>query len=306
MALVRPNIGSEVDDRGIPRNKRKQPLIIVPGKVKLVPYTRMTTFIDCLDSKESLSKWYRRMLLVSLQKLSGAELKSLVSDVIALDALGDKSGLDAIAARLHDRAGGNKKAADGDRLHKLSEYVDRGEPLPATVSELDVLDMAAYKLATRDLQVKRIEEFVVNDEFRVGGTPDRISWYSGLDPDGVPAGHLITDLKTGRTDLGGLKMAMQLAGYAHSKRYSPLDGTRADLPEDLNQRWGLIINLPAGTAACEVMWVDLTLGWDGFLLAKQVRAIRTRGAGAKAFRPFEPDNSSEPIIDDCDYDEDEL
>jgi hypothetical protein len=125
---------------------------------------------------------------------------------------------------------------------------------------------------------------VVLDELKIAGTPDRIGRFEGVDPDGQPAGHLITDLKTGRTDYGALKMSMQLAGYSRSKLYDKDDGSRTDFPADINLRWGIIINLPPGSGVCIVQWIDLSIGWEALLLAKDVRA--TRNKGRKVFRPF--------------------
>lgn len=286
-------------NREVPRTDSGRPRIrvMLPSPTKRQPdrkkeglrvYTRMTTWIDCLDDKSAIRDWQRRMVLIGLASVPRDEREALVAEILALDPVLDKGKLNAIAERMHVRAGGNAKADKGDELHGYSEYVDRGEAIPLTATEADLLDMAAYKLATLDLQVKEIEHFVVLDEFKVGGTPDRMSFYDGLDPDGQPAGHLITDLKTGRVDYGGLKMCMQLAGYAHARPYHPnaekFEDTRTDWPEDINLRWGLIINAPAGTGTCEVMWVDLTLGWRGFLLCKEVRAIRNEGRNA--FRTF--------------------
>ncbi|MFY1620023.1 hypothetical protein [Micromonospora sp. WMMD736] len=279
-------------NRDVPRNGRQQPLIIPLGEdgqpdldAKLKAYTRMTTWIDCLEDKSNLQKWGKRLVLVGLAMLPDGKRDDLVAEVLRADAAGDKAKLNAIAERLHKVAGGNAKAEQGDWLHELSEYADKGEALPDKATAEDRADIAAYVLATLDLEIKEIEHFAVLDEFKVGGTPDRMSFYAGPDPDGLePAGHLITDLKTGRVDYGGLKMAMQLSGYGHGEMYDPATGVRTPWPDDLNLNWGLIINAPAGTGTCEVMWVDLRLGWDGFLLAREVRAIRTRGR--KAFRPY--------------------
>lgn len=270
--------------------------VMVPAPIKrepdrmkevLKPYTRMTTWIDVLDDKTNIARWGKRLVLIGLAKVSESKRTALVAEILELAEQGDqvsKNKLNAIAERMHKVAGGDDKADYGTWLHDLSEFADRGQALPGKASAADREDMAAYKLATIDLEIKEIEHFVVLDEYKVGGTPDRMSWYGGLDPDGLVAGHLITDLKTGRTDYGGLKMAMQLSGYAHGKKYDPATGTRTPWPDDLNLRWGLIIAAPAGTGTAEVMWVDLTLGWRGFLLAKEVRAIRNEGR--KAFRQY--------------------
>lgn len=278
-----------------------------PDRTKEVlrSYTRMTTWIDVLEDKSSLTDWHRRMVVIGLARLSEAERSRVVLDVLAADAAGDKGKLNIIAKRMHRLAGGDDKADKGTWLHELSEYADKGERLPGEATDQDLADIAAYVLATVDLEVKEIERFVVLDEFKVGGTPDRMSYYAGPDPDGrEPAGHLITDLKTGTVEYGALKMAMQEAGYAHGRLYHPhaesFEDTRTDWPDDLNLNWGLIINAPAGTGSCEVMWVDLQLGWRGFLLANDVRAIRNESK--RAFRTFP---SAGPVLATPDEDDDE-
>jgi hypothetical protein len=60
--------------------------------------------------------------------------------------------------------------------------------------------------------------------------------------------------------------------------------TRTPLP-DVNQNWGLIIHLPAGTGVCEVYWIDLATGWKGVQVAKIVRELRKN---KKVMVPFGP------------------
>lgn len=209
-----------------------------------------------------------------------------------------KQKLNEIAAELTTLAGAHDKRSRGSFLHRLSEYADRGEPLPEALmidgdlwilTDEDVADMAAYRMATLDLDVVGIERLVVLDDIKVAGTPDRISYYDGIDPDGLPAGHLITDLKTGSLRYGGLKMAAQLASYSRGKLYDPTapDGAsaRTELPEDINLRWGIIIHLKPGSATCELWWVDLSVGWRAVELAGEVRAMRRMGS--KVLKPFD-------------------
>jgi hypothetical protein len=91
--------------------------------------------------------------------------------------------------------------------------------------------------------------------------------------------NIITDLKTGSVEYGGLKMAMQLAIYAHSKLYDKETGALTPL-ENINLKWGIIMHLPAGEGECTLYWADLTLGWKAVDLAAQVRAIRSEGRKA--------------------------
>ncbi|MCP3755744.1 hypothetical protein [Streptomyces sp. TBY4] len=218
-----------------------------------------------------------------------------------------KAALDELTERAVSLAGANRKREHGTHLHTLSEAVDRGEPLPLGASDRDLADMAAYKMATVGFDTVAIEQFVVVDELGVGGTFDRLLHYSGPGPDGRPfEGLLIGDLKTGSVQYGGLKMASQLAVYAHGERYDhtrfPVDGRdkkalaawrKTVVPAEeaaaayteapgVSQDWGVIIHLPAGEARCTLYWADLRVGWEAALLARDIRRMRsTRGALAE-------------------------
>ena len=237
-----------------------------------MPYTRCTTFVDCIEDKSTLAGWGKRMVLVGAAR--APQLTAQAGNLDPQDPVGKKA-LSRITEQLVQLAGANDRRDKGTRLHGLSEYVDRGEPLPAcTPSEL--ADMAAYKSATVALDVVHIERLVVVDHLKVAGTPDRVATYDGPVPDGKPlAGNLITDLKTGSVDYGALKMAMQLAVYSRGVFYDHTTGDRSPLPE-VNQDWGLIIHLPAGSAQCTVYWIDLAAGWEAVLVAAQVRRLRRK------------------------------
>ncbi|MEV4642788.1 hypothetical protein AB0J80_36150 [Actinoplanes sp. NPDC049548] len=258
----------------------------------------MTTHIDAIEDKSSLQRYYKRMVMIGTTAFSVGEMNQ-VKRLDPEDPEG-KRQLNHLADRAENLSGANNKRERGTHLHDLSEYVDRGEELPPHASAQDRLDMAAYKAATEMMQVIHIERLVVVPELKAAGTPDRVSFFDGLDPDGAPAGHLITDLKTGTVEYGALKMAMQLAGYSRGKLYDhtrfPVDAedkaalatwkkTKVSAEEaaqaytalpDVNQRWGLIMNLPAGSGQCTVYWVDLTTGWDGAQLCSAVRRMRSR------------------------------
>ncbi|MEU7570346.1 hypothetical protein [Micromonospora sp. NPDC049240] len=309
-AFVTPgsaSVANEVVDEQ-PRDRWKRPLIHVPGKDKLVPYTRCTTFIDVIEDKSALAKWGKRMVL------RGATLApQVVREAVGLDHTdpAGKKQLDAKAEHLVNVAGANDKREKGSDTHLLSEFVDRGEPLPdvlqrpgrppTPVTEQDRKDMAAYMMATLDLEVVHAERLVVVDEMEVAGTPDRVSYYDGPGPGafmtdaekakgGPPgyfpdqiAGNLITDLKTGSVEYGALKMAMQLAMYSRGQFYDWKTQTRTPLP-DVRPDWGLIVHLPAGSGVCTVYWIDLAIGWKGVQVAKIVRELRKN---KKVMFPFD-------------------
>ncbi|MDG4783232.1 hypothetical protein O7614_26585 [Micromonospora sp. WMMD961] len=303
--LARPSQLGQIERASImelPRNGKKQPLIVPIGGGKPKAYTRVTTYIDCLEDKSNLGHYDERYVLAGV-----ALQPTMLNRVMGLnpDDSEDKKVYKQVAARAKATAGQQNKADRGSHLHDLSEYVDRGEALPAC-SEADVRDMAAYKIATAMLDVKHIEQAVVVDENKTAGTPDRVSEYDGLDPDGEPAGNLITDLKTGSVEYGAQKMAMQLADYSRGKLYDPsrfpvdvedevafaawkkteftaeqAAAAYSELP-NVNQRWGLIVHLPAGTGQCTVYWINLAEGWRGVELAGKVREWRR----TKVMQPF--------------------
>jgi len=267
----------------VPRDRHDRPLIHVPGRDKPVPYTRCTTFVDCIEDKTALATWGKRMVLVGAARDARITARAGLLDP---DIPGDKQTLNRLAATAASIAGADTKRERGTHLHALSEHLDRGEPLPAT-KLADVADLGAYLTATLHLDVLEIERLVVVDGLTVAGTPDRICHYEGPGPDGEPfAGNLIVDLKTGSVDRGALKMAMQLAVYSRGRFYDHRTRTRSPLP-DVDQRWGLIIHLPAGTAQCTVYWIDLTAGWNAALTAERVRELRRIRTGT-LLRPFHP------------------
>lgn len=111
----------------VPRDGWDRPLVIPKQGGKPVPLTRTTTFIDCIEDKTALSDWHKRMTLAG-----AAKRPSMLDVVRQLDPEqpDDKRKLNALAEQAIDIAGANKKREKGTHLHTLSEYVDRGDPLP--------------------------------------------------------------------------------------------------------------------------------------------------------------------------------
>jgi len=289
----------------VPRDGRGRPLTLPKAGGKPQSLTRVTTYIDCIEDKAALAAWGKRMTL-----FGASRQPTLLSGLRELNpgTREGKAALDQAAERAVDIAGANDRRERGTHLHALSELVDRGEELPASISAADMADMAAYKVATMDFDVTAVEQFVVVDELGIGGTFDRMLRYSGPGPDGRPVeGLFIGDLKTGSVEYGGLKMASQLAVYAHGELYDhtmfPVDQRdrkafdawkRTVVPPALaaaaytplstvNQDWGIIIHLPAGEARCMLYWADLRLGWEAARLALDIRRMRARKGALFAF-----------------------
>ena len=263
------------------RTKDGRPYIWSFEKEKETPYTRVTSFIDVLDDKTMLARWGERMALLGIRDSVelGRELMALLpcdpEDEAALDA--EKKALNDLVSRAKEFAGSRKAAQYGTDLHGLTEMADRAEVLPDLDAKVQA-DLDAYLVALERHRIVpvEIEVFVANDELKAAGTFDRtMDWYrDGWDE---PPMRVIGDLKTGRVDYGQGKLAMQLALYANSKRYDP------EKPQEreslgVSTTTGLVIHLPAGKAECKVYETDLTLGWEGLQLAKQVREWRRRTA----------------------------
>lgn len=257
------------------------------GKKK-VSYTRVTTFIDVLEDKEILMHWKARMVLVGVA-LDGGFLK----DVAAMNPEDpeDRKALDRRTEAAAELAGASKKADKGTELHALSEMADEHEELPLDITPEDWLDIHSYVQVTHPLlKIVRMEQLVVNDEYKVAGTPDRVSSPLPGVTLTAPNGYvfrvdelIITDLKTGRVDYGQLKMAMQLAIYSRSDVYDKESGGRID-KGPVNQDWGLIMHTAAGSGHTTLYWVDLQLGWRAVEVASMVREMRRQNR--KALVPF--------------------
>jgi hypothetical protein len=282
-----------------------------------VALTRTTTFIDCIEDKSTLADWGKRMVLYGL-----AKEPSLLNGIADLDPADkeDRKVLIVIVEKALQAAGAHDKRDKGTHLHGLSELADRGLALPPGLPEADLMDIAAYILATASMRFVHIEEFVVIPELGVGGTPDRICYYSGPGPDGEHIeGWFIFDLKTGSVEYGGLKMASQLAVYSRAWFYdfmlfpAPCRWADPGDPENkretkewktwkatevsmydiapaytpipqVNQDLGIILHLPSGSSTPEFYWADLRIGWRAAELAPVIREMRS--LKGKALVPF--------------------
>jgi hypothetical protein len=255
----------------IPRDRWGKPLIIPADGGKPVPYYRASSFGDVLDDRSNLEKYLRRMAV------KGISLRPELQLAVSTTSLDEKWKLNSLVEQGIEAAGGGRKASIGTSLHTLTEMLDRGEELPAYPAEYGA-DLAAYETATRMFEHVAIERFVVCDELGVAGTPDRVSvatedlWFQTPLKRGFPR---ITDLKTGGNGDYLGHYAVQLAIYAHSEYYDPESGERTPI-EGVSQDWGVIFHMPSGEGRCDLYAMDLVAGWEGALLAADVRKWRRK------------------------------
>jgi hypothetical protein len=256
-----------------PRDYWGRPLVIPPGGEKPIPYTRCTTFVDTLDDPFNLTMWKRRMVAIGL-----SHRPDLLFRVSSLGPEPPKDGDDGAAYRqwkkqldetcdaAAEHAKASASATIGTALHALTERIDRGQDVGAVPAEY-LPHLHAYEQATNNFTAVHIERFTVYDDYRIGGTPDRV-----LQMDGHSK-LLIGDLKSGSVEYGLLKIAQQLAVYAHSQLYNHQTGQRAGLGNIDTER-GVVIALNAKTGRCDLHWVDLVKGWNAVQISKQVRDAR--------------------------------
>jgi hypothetical protein len=246
-------------DSKVPRDHWDRPLVVPPGGTKPVAYTRCTTFVDCLEDKFKLGRWEQRQTALGL-----ADRPDLLLSVSA--HRGDKNALDDIVDKAKEAAKSSAKSTTGTALHKLCEQRDRGEQL-GVIPVAHQADLRAYEAAIRGMTFHYIEQFTVHDGHKVGGTPDRVLEWQGQ--------HYIGDIKTGSIEWGGLKIAMQLAMYAHSVPYHPTSG-RLPYAHTVDTQRALVIHLPAGEGQCYLHWVNIAAGWEAVHTAADVRKWRAR------------------------------
>jgi len=252
----------------IERDRLGRPLIVPPGQQGTgarVAYTRVTTFVGCLEDRYQLEKWMQRMVIIGLTDSPGL----LLSAAAHRD---DKTMLNTIADDAQMVAKAREPATIGTAVHKFCADIDRGLDVGLIPGDYQ-RDIDAYKRATAQMRHVHIEQFMVLDEFAVGGTPDRIVELWGK--------RFISDQKTGDISRAG-KIAMQLACYAHSELYDVTTHTRT--PIEVDQNNAIIVHSPAGTGECKLYWVNIAAGWEAVKLAHQVR--QWRAGQNKLVAPF--------------------
>ena len=267
----------------IPRDRFGRPLIVPPdgSSAKPVPYTRCTTFVGVMDDTWNITQWEKRMVAIGL-----VERKDLLLSVAAHRDPTEKKTLNKIVDQAKEAARASSAATVGTAVHKFTELVDRGDPIPDYLPDDAKRDLRAYQQGTRSLRPVAAEQFTVNDHFQVGGTPDRVVEHGGR--------YFIADLKTGNVEFAAMKIAMQMAMYAHSVPYSHTTGERTPWQWPIDQDWGLVIHLPAGEAHCELKWIDIAAGWEAVQTAYEVRQWRARKA-KDWYRPFGEPASAEEL-----------
>lgn len=277
----------------IPRDRWQRPLITPPSGGKRIPYTRASTLAGALDDTYNLAEWKKRQVAVGLSMRPDLQLR-----VVSLGPEPDRSTheqayqkwktqIAAVCDQAMEAAGSSAKATIGTSLHALTDRIDRGQDV-GVVPERFKPHLNAYQEATACLTVLQIERFVVCDEIQTAGTFDRL-----VKVEGHPKA-VVADTKSGNVEYAG-KIAVQEAIYAHGWLYDHLTNTRTPLG-DVDLERGLIIALSATTGKCELIWIDLVVGWEGAQCARWVREFRSNQR--KLTKPFKAVDPFIPAQDD--------
>jgi hypothetical protein len=247
----------------IKRDRWDRPLILQPDG-REIAYTRASTAAKALDDLNALMAWKARKTAEGLVKRP--DLMSRVSGVLATgnpdDDWSAKRTLNGVVDEAMEAAGATTARNAGSAMHSLTEAVDM-HTWPLWISDEDEARLVAYAEAVRHMKALEAETFVVLDNLKVAGSFDRL-WR-------LPDGRVVVgDLKTGKSEADyPLSTAMQLAFYAHGRKYDPETGRRSKLHADLDTSVGLLIHLPA-SGGCKVIPLDLVKGWHAAQTAAMV------------------------------------
>lgn len=259
----------------------ERPYIIPPGGGEPELYERPSGFGKILEDTKNLAKWGERKTAEGL--LKRPDLQTRVAGIIANgDPNSDwetKKALDKVCREAKEAAGAWTGASSGTGFHALTEAIDRGLE-PEWIPPADKARLDDYRRALHGYKALDVEVFCVNDVVRAAGTFDRLL----LCPDGRVR---VADLKSGKSEKAfPFSTAVQISIYANAMRYDPETGERSPLHAALDLSTGLLIHMPPPpppkdgeepklSGGCEIVPLDLELGWEAARLATQVRAFRS-------------------------------
>jgi hypothetical protein len=243
-----------------------------PDTGEEVAWTRATTLAGSIEDQTGITKWKIRSAI--LGTVNRPDLLALAQSSTA----DDKKQLDEVADKALIVASADSRSNLGTALHRFTERVDKGEP-DLAVPPAHAADVDAYKRAkaTGGIETRPdyVERITVVPELMVAGTIDRIVRHEGQ--------IYMADFKTGASlDMAWLKIAIQLALYAHGRTlWDPVTSQWQTMPP-VNQDKAIVIHVPAGTGEAVLYWVDIAAGWEAAQVCHRVRELRkSKGLAAR-------------------------
>lgn len=257
---------TEAGRDAVPRTEDGRPLIIPPEGGDAVPYGQPSALGGVLMDTENLQKWRERHILEGLRMDSGlhpvAGLNAPFNDLLVeIDrAHGDRALLNGIADEAFERSGGTGGRDYGTKFHNITEIHDKGMRFkgPLGLSYQMQLDFDAYVKLIGRMKFEAIEAFVVNDEIKHAGSPDRINT-------------CVCDTKTGKNIYNQqVEIAVQLATYNHAQYYNPKTGER----KAIGCRTDIAYVFWVTGGVAKLVEVDTRRGWEMAKLAYRVLEAR--------------------------------
>lgn len=246
------------------------PLQFTPGRkspTNAEPYTRISTLAGALDDKSGLIDWSSAMAMMGTVKSPAifAQVAHLLSAYPNPWKSAGKKPLKDLVRKAKELAGSDDAAGIGTACHGIWECLDKGitpQFIPGTLKPFIDIRQAAMSLFEPVL----VEPFVVNDELKVAGSPDRYLRYK---PTGIV---YAADDKTGADEPSYPdKVTTQVAIASRSVLYDQQTGIRT--PIECDQDRGILIHTPISSPIpeCTLYWLPLNHGWETAKLATAVR-----------------------------------
>jgi hypothetical protein len=268
------------------RDQWGRPKILQADGITRIGYNRASSFGGQIDDKTNVEKWAKRQVVRGLAMdptLLGRVPRRLLFDPWLDQNQDEKKILDSLVEQAQDIAGSNLKSALGTEIHLATELVDKGDSLedalrdvPEGRRKLLIERGNAYHKATREYGFRHdlIEQFGVQDEVKVAGTIDRLSYV----PFWPAHPRCVVDVKTSSSlDFAGITFAVQLATYAHMDDYDPVTETRSPR-EGVDPDRALIIHVDRNYGGhVTFAEVNIERGWAHAHLARQIIDARRVG-----------------------------
>ena len=233
-----------------------RPMIVRPGKSKEEPYLRASEVHKLIEDRYGLNIWQQDRIAYVVATNANLREEWANTDVEAKgQSFWERKELRerTIRAYTQGRSWDRAAASKGTRFHSITDKSDQGALFDIDEDYADDLDVYNHALVKAGLNIVASEQFVVQDELGIAGTFDKLIATDLPTPDGMPAGNVIADLKTGKVKGKELEFGMQMAVYANSVYYD--NGVRNEFV--VNTKWGMIIHLPLGSNQVELIWVNL-------------------------------------------------
>lgn len=256
------------------RRANGAPMVSDPDKPgKFLRYSRPSGWGHDLDDESALVLWKIDRAMDGI-----ASSPALAAKVVAAGNTGRKQ----LREEAINKGRGEEASELGTALHAMTVKFE-ADPTWQAPPPFDAdLRVFVETLMAAGIVSAFTEIPMCNDEYRAAGTADRIFLTTRelVTPDGtrIPPGmYIMGDIKTGsKLDYSLPGYTIQLAIYAGGYVYDLDKDERQFPPANLNQKWGLLVHLPAGTGTCRLVWVDLEVGRHGADLVRSVRQWRKR------------------------------